>query len=63
MQTYSACLQEFSNYLQSQGLIRDSIMNSYSENDPLHEQFWQLWVHREAEISNEFIQLLSSKLK
>ena len=63
LQTYSACLEEFSNYLQSQGLIRDSLMNGYSENDPLHEQFWQLWVRREAEISNEFVQLLNSKLK
>lgn len=63
MQTYLACLEESSNYLQSQGLIRDSLMNGYSENDPLHEQFWQLWVHREAEISNEFIQLLSAKLQ
>ena len=63
LQTYSACFQEFSNYLQSQGHIRDSIMNGYSENDPLHEQFWLLWVRREAEISNEFVQLLNSKLK
>lgn len=60
---YAACHEEYSKYVQSQWIIRDSLMNLYPENDPLREQFWQLWVHREAEMNTELIPLLSAKLK
>ena len=63
MQAYIACHEEYSNYIQSQWAVRDSLMNLYPENDPLREQFWQLWVHREAEMNTELIPLLSAKLK
>jgi hypothetical protein len=63
MQAYIACHEEYSNYVQSQWIIRDSLMNLYPENDPLREQFWQLWVRREAEMNTELIRILSSKLK
>jgi len=58
---YLACSKAYSNYVQSQWLIRDSLMNLYPENDPLREQFWQLWVRREAEMSTELISILSKK--
>lgn len=63
MQTYLACLEEFSNYLQSQGFTRDSLVNLYPENDPMHEQCWQLWVRKEAEMSTELHAILASKLQ
>ena len=63
MQAYIACHEEYSNYVQSQWLIRDSLMNLYPENDPMREQFWQLWVRREAEMNTELLPILSSKLQ
>ena len=63
VQAYTACVEEYSTYIQSQWLIRDSLVNLYPEKDPLREQFWQLWVRREAELNNELIPLLNTKLK
>lgn len=63
MQAFAACHEAYSNYVQSRWAVRDSLMNLYPENDQMREQFWQLWVHREAEMNNELIPLLSSKLK
>ena len=63
MQAYAACYEAYSNYVQSQWLIRDSLMNLYPENDPMREQFWQLWVRREAEMNTELLSILSSKLQ
>ena len=62
MQAYAACNEAYSNYVQSQWLIRDSLMNLYPENDPMREQCWHLWVRREAEMNTELLSILSSKL-
>lgn len=63
VQAYTACLEEYSTYIHSQWLIRDSLVNLYPEKDPLREQFWQYWVRQEAQMSTELTPLLSSKLK
>ena len=63
MEAYALCNQQYSEYVQSQWLIRDSLMNLYPENDPLREQLWQLWVRREGEMNTELLSLLSAKLK
>ena len=63
MEAYALCNQQYSEYVQSQWLIRDSLMNLYQENDPLREQLWQLWVRREAEMNNELLPLLFAKLQ
>lgn len=63
MQAYAACYEAYSNYVQSQWLIRDSLVNLYPENDPMREQCWQLWVRREAEMNTELLPILSSKLQ
>ena len=63
MQAFAACHEAYSNYVQSRWAVRDSLMNLYPENDPMREQFWQLWVHREAEMNTELMHILSSKLK
>ena len=62
-QAYVACHEAYSNYVQSRWAVRDSLMNLYEENDPMREQFWQLWVRREAEMNNELLPILSSKLQ
>ena len=62
MQAYAACYEAYSNYVQSQWLIRDSLVNLYPENDPMREQCWHLWVRREAEMNTELLPILSSKL-
>jgi hypothetical protein len=62
-EAYALCNKQYSEYVQSQWLIRDSLMNLYPENDPLREQLWQLWVRREGEMNTELLSLLSAKLK
>jgi len=60
---HALCLTQYNEYVQSQWVVRDSLMNLYPENDPLREQFWQLWVHLEAEMNNELLPLLFTKLQ
>ena len=62
-QAYVACLEAYSNYVQSRWAVRDSLMNLYEENDPLREQCWQYWVHQEAQMNTELMDILSSKLQ
>lgn len=63
MQAYTQCCADYSQYLQYQWTVRDSLMNLYPENDPLREQFWQLWVRREVELISELNHQLTAKLK
>ncbi len=58
-----SCYTRYSEFVQSQWAVRDSLMNLYEENDPLREQCWQYWVRQEAQMNTELIPLLSSKLK
>ena len=62
-EAYALCNKQYSEYVQSQWVVRDSLMNLYPENDPLREQLWQLWVRREGEMNTELLSLLSAKLK
>lgn len=60
---YQTCFGEVADSQRRYGAIRDSITASFGENDPLGEQFWQIWVHRETEMYNELLPLLTSKLQ
>lgn len=42
--------------------MRDSIMATYDENDPLREELFQLWLHKESNMDSELQPLISSKL-
>ena len=42
--------------------IRDSIMATYDENDPLREQLFQLWSHNELNLDSELFPYISAKL-
>ena len=43
--------------------IRDSIMATYDENDPLREQFFQHWLHKESSMDTELYPQISAKLQ
>ena len=63
MLAYQSCAKEIAEQQQAQWGIRDSIMNSYDANDPLREQFWQIWTHKEAELTIEVSEALNDKIK
>lgn len=58
---YQTCFADYSAYVQSRGIIRDSLFNLYDESDPMRERFWQMWIRREAEINNELLPILTAK--
>ena len=58
---YQACFTDYSAYIQSRWIIRDSLFNLYDESDPMRERFWQMWNRREAEINNELLPILTGK--
>ena len=64
-----ADLEAFRNYAgeynairQQYWLVRDSIMATYNETDPLREQFFQLWLHQESNFDTELYPQISAKL-
>lgn len=63
MLAYQSCVKEIAEQQQAQWGIRDSIMNSYDANDPLREQFWQMWTRKESELTTDVMNTLSDKLK
>lgn len=63
MLAYQSCMKEITEQQQAQWGIRDSIMNSYDANDPLREQFWQIWIRRESELITEVLEALQDKIK
>ena len=63
LKAHALCLTQYNEYVQSQWVVRDSLMNLYQENDPLREQLWQLWVRREADMNTELLPLLFTKLQ
>ena len=64
----AADMEAYSNYFNEYITIRnhyrqvcDSVMATYDETDPLREQFFQLWTHRESTMDVEFIPQISAK--
>ncbi len=62
MAAYSAAYEEFGRLSQQCSAQRDSLTALYDESDPLREQFWQIWLHREVDLNNEFVKALTAKL-
>lgn len=58
---YSACWKDISNMRAQQWTIRDSLAALYPENDPLREQFIQLWNRTEEDMSKELLSILANK--
>lgn len=63
MMAYSRYIGEFTAIRNRQWQIRDSIMNTYDEQDPLREQFFYIWTRKELEIDNELYPQLTGKLR
>ncbi len=63
MAAFMACMEEYSAYHYHLYAVRDSLVATYPENDPLREQAWQLWVRRTTEINNDLYQQLVAKLQ
>ena len=62
MVAYRADCEEFKRVSEQCSAQRDSLTALYDESDPLREQFWQIWLHREVDLNNEFVKALTAKL-
>ena len=60
---YKEYIDEYGTMRKRYWAIRDSIMATYSEDDPLREQCFHLWYHKETDLDNEFYPQLTGKLK
>ena len=63
MLAYQRDMSDYSRVTQLFDAKRDSITKLYDIDDPLREQFWQMWLHREVDMNNELLPILSAKLK
>ena len=59
---YKECSEQYADYMARYNHVRDSIAACYDENDPQREQFWQMCLHKQADLHNELIYVLSSKV-
>lgn len=57
-----AYLNEYSALRYHRWTIRDSLVETYPENDPLREQCFQYWTHKEVELDKEFYPQITGKL-
>ena len=58
---YNACWKDISNMREQQWAIRDSLASLYPDNDPLREQFIQLWNQKEEDLNREMFSILANK--
>ena len=63
MLAYQRDMSDYSSVTQLFDAKRDSITKLYDIDDPLREQFWQMWLHREVDMNNELLPIISAKLK
>jgi len=63
MTAYRNYINEHTVLRQQQWVIRDSIMATYPEDDPLREQFFQYWSRKESDLDKEIYPRLTDKLK
>lgn len=63
MKAYLSYTNEYNAIRQHYWQLRDSIMTTYDENDPLREQLFQLWLHKESNLDTELYPQVSAKLR
>lgn len=63
MDAYLAYINEYTDLRNRQWAVRDSLMKTYQENDPLREQLFQYWTRKELDLDNEIYPQLIGKLK
>ena len=60
---YQRDMQDYSAYRQSMWAVRDSFVNTYPDDTPLHDAAWQRWVQSEVSLDTEILQQLTSKVQ
>lgn len=63
MDAYGAYINEYTALRYHRWTIRDSLVETYPENDPLREQCFQYWTHKEVELDKEFYPQITGKIK
>lgn len=63
MDAYLAYINEYTDLRHRQWAVRDSLMKTYQEKDPLREQLFQYWTRKELDLDNEIYPQLFDKLK
>jgi len=63
MKAYAAYLNEYAALRNHQWEVRDSLVATFPENDPLREQLCQYWSRKEAELDSEIYPQLTGKIK
>ena len=63
MNAYNAFMNEYTAIRQHSWQLRDSLIATYPDSDPLREQLFNLWTHREVDMQNELFPQLYEKLK
>ena len=60
---YSEYLKENTAIRQHSWHLRDSLIATYPDSDPLREQLFQLWTHKDVELDNECLQQIRGKIR
>ena len=63
MKAYLDYADEYNSIRKRYWHMRDSIMATYDENDPLREQLFQLWLHKESNLDSELYPEITAKLQ
>lgn len=63
MKAYLDYADEYNSIRKRYWHMRDSIMATYDENDPLREQLFQLWLHKESNLDSELYPGITAKLQ
>ena len=63
MTAYSAYISEYTAIRHEKWQVRDSLMATFDDDDPLREQVFQIWTHKENEIDTDLYPLITGKLK
>ena len=63
MLAYSVFMDEYSAIRQHSWQLRDSLIATYPDSDPLREQLFNLWTHREVDLDSELLPQLTGKLR
>lgn len=63
MLAYNAFMDEYTAIRQRSWQLRDSLVATYPDSDPLREQLFNLWTHREVDLDSELFPQLYGKLR
>ena len=63
MEAYRDYENEYNAIRKHYWLMRDSIMATYHETDPLREQVFQLWLHEESNMDSELVPQIQAKIQ